>query len=399
MKPSEAVRLLRIKRPAPPYGAYSLARCYSIDDVARVARRRLPLGARAYLDTGGAGEYTLHRNRSALDLIEFLPHQPREVTSIDTTATILGQRAPLPIVLSPVGAPRLFHHEGERAVARAACHAGIPYGVSTLATVAVEEIAANSKSPLWFQLYVWGDRRDAQRAVERARDAGFSALLLSVDTNVRATREREQHTGLDLPTPELAITTFLEGVLHPTWAWHFLTSEQISFPNIGPPDHRSREKIKGMFDGTVTWKDLEWIRKLWHGPILLKGVLRPDEAIRAAEEGLDGVVVSNHGGRQLDHVPATIDVLPDIIDAARGRLEVLVDSGFRRGSDIAAALALGAKAVLVGRAHLYGLAAAGEAGVRHCIDILASELRTTMALCGTQTLSDLDRDILRLRPG
>lgn len=399
MKLSEAVRLLRVKRPPAPYGAQTLARCYSIDDVARVARLRLPLGARAYLDTGAEGEYTLHRNRAALDMIEFLPEQPSEVTTIDTSTTVLGQPVPLPIVLSPVGAPRFFHHEGERAVARAAGHAGIPYGISTLGTVSVEEIASQATSPLWFQLYVWGNRQDAREAVVRARDAGFSALLLSIDTNVRATRGREKHTGLDLPTPELSLLTFLEGALHPSWAWHFLTSEEISFPNIGPPDHRSRHKIKEMFDGSVTWEDLEWIREVWDGPIVLKGVLRPEEALRAAEAGLDGVIVSNHGGRQLDHVPATIDVLPGIVDVVADRLEVLVDSGFRRGSDIAAALALGAKAVLVGRAHLYGLAAAGEAGVRHCIDILANELRTTMALCGVKSVPDLDRHLLRWRDG
>jgi isopentenyl diphosphate isomerase/L-lactate dehydrogenase-like FMN-dependent dehydrogenase len=193
------------------------------------------------------------------------------------------------------------------------------------------------------------------------------------------------------------VRTFLEGTLHPGWAWHFLTSETISFPNIGPPDHRSRDKIKEMFDGTVRWEDLDWIRPMWDGKILVKGVMRPEEAVRAAEHGLDGVVVSNHGGRQLDHLPATIDVLPGIVDAAGDRLEVLVDSGFRRGSDIAAALALGAKAVLIGRAHLYGLAAAGEAGVRHCIDILAEELQMTMALCGARTIAELDRSLIRRR--
>jgi len=397
MKLSEAMRLLRIKRPPAPYGAYTLARCYCVEDVARLARLRLPLGARAYLENGGAGEYTLRRNRAAFDAIELVPEQPRDVSSIDTSTTVLGEHLPFPIVLSPVGAPRFFHHEGERAVARAAGHAGIPYGISTLATVPLEEIAAQTSSPLWFQLYAWDDRRDARKAVERAYAAGYSALLLSIDTNVRATREREKRTGLDLPSPELSLVTFLEGALHPTWTWHFLTSEPISFPNIGPPDHRSREKITEMFDGTVSWQDLDWIREVWDRPILLKGVLRPEEAVRAADAGLDGVVVSNHGGRQLDHVPATIDVLADIVDAVDGRLEVLVDSGFRRGSDIVTALALGAKAVLVGRAYLYGLAAAGEAGVRHCIDILANEVRITMGLCGATNVKELDRHLLRRR--
>jgi L-lactate dehydrogenase (cytochrome) len=397
MRPSEIAHLLRVARPPAPYGAQTLARCFSIEDVARQARRRLPLGARAYLDGGGEGEYTLRRNRAAFDLLEFLPDMPRDVADVDTSTTVLGQRVPLPFVLSPIGGPRMFHHEGELAVARAARHAGIPYGISTLATTAIEDVAAQTDTPLWFQLYVWGDRSETKEAIARAKAAGFSALLLSIDTTVRSKREREKHAGLELPTPDLALTTLLEGALHPGWAWHFITSPTISFPNIGPPDQRSLQKIKDMFDGTVRWEDLDWIRELWDGPILAKGVLRPEEAVRAAELGLDGVIVSNHGGRQLDHLPATIDVLPEIVDAAGDRLEVLVDSGFRRGSDIAAALALGARAVLVGRAHLYGLAAAGEAGVRHCIDILAQELRMTMQLCGVRKIDELNPGLIRRR--
>lgn len=392
---SEARRLLRVARPDAPYGAGNLARCYSIEDVADRARRRLPRGALSYLETGAEDEYTLRRNRAAFDTLQFLPDMPRDVSDIDTGTTVLGRAVPLPIALSPVGAPRMFHHEGELAVARAARHAGIPYGISTLATAAVEDVAAQTDTPLWLQLYVWGDRGETKEAVARARAAGFHALLLSIDTSVRSKREREKRAGLDLPEPHLTVRTFVDGALHPSWSWHFLSSPAVSFPNIGPADHRSRDKLADLFDGTVSWADLDWIRGIWDGPILLKGVIRPAEAVRAAEAGLDGVIVSNHGGRQLDHLPATIEVLPDIVRAAGDRLEVLVDSGFRRGSDIAAALALGARAVLVGRAHLYGLAAAGEAGVRHCIDILAGELRTTMGLCGATSLAELHPGLIR----
>lgn len=397
MRVSEIAHMLRVARPPAPHGARTLARCYSIEDVARQARRRLPLGARAYLETGGEDEYTLRRNRDAFDNLEFLPSQPRDVSEADTSTTLLGQPVPLPFALSPIGAPRMFHHEGELAVARAARRAGIPYGISTLATIAIEDVAAQTDTPLWFQLYIWGDRGETREAIARAKAAGFGALLFSLDTTVRSKREREKRAGLELPTPDLRLSTFLEGALHPGWGWHFLTSPAISFPNIGPDDQRSLAKISDMFDGTVSWADLDWIRELWDGPILAKGVLRPEEALEAAEHGLDGVIVSNHGGRQLDHLPATIDVLPRIVDAAGDRLEVLVDSGFRRGSDIAAALALGARAVLIGRAHLYGLAAAGEAGVRHCIDILAGELRMTMQLCGVRTIAELTPDLLRRR--
>ena len=397
MTPSEILSLLRVARPTPPYGARRLARCYSIEDVAKVARRRLPLGSRAYLDGGGEGEFTLRRNRAAFDELEFLPEEPKDVSDVDTSTTVLGQRIPLPFALSPIGAPRMFHHEGELAVARAVRHYGIPYGLSTLATQPVEDVAAQTNTPLWFQLYIWGDRSEIKEAITRAKAAGFSALLFSIDTVVRSKREREKHAGLELPTPNLPLTTLAEGALHPQWAWYFLTSPTISFPNIGPPSQRSLHKIEDMFDGTVRWEDLDWIRDMWDGPIVAKGVLRPEEAVRAAEHGLDGVIVSNHGGRQLDHLPATIDVLPAIVDAAGDRLDVLVDSGFRRGSDIAAALALGAKAVLVGRAHLYGLAAAGEAGVRHCIDILAQELRMTMQLSGARSVAELNPSLIQRR--
>jgi L-lactate dehydrogenase (cytochrome) len=270
--------------------------------VARKARRRLPLGSRAYLEGGGEDEYTLRRNREAFDFLEFLPDMPRDVSHVDTSTTVLGQRIPLPFALSPIGAPRMFHHEGELAVARAARRAGIPYGISTLATTSAEDVAAQTDTPLWFQLYVWGDRGETKEAIARAKAAGFSALLFSIDTSVRSKREREKRAGLELPAPDLPLTTLLEGALHPGWAWHFLTSPTVSFPNIGPPDQRSLQKIKDMFDGSVRWEDLDWIRGLWDGPILAKGVMRAEEAVRAAEHDLDGVIVSNHGGRQLDHL-------------------------------------------------------------------------------------------------
>ena len=397
MRIPEIAHLLRVAKPSSPYGARNLARCYSIGEVSKVARRRLPLGSWSYLETGADGEYTLRRNRAAFDYLEFLPTQPRDVSCVDTSTTVLGQRIPLPFVLSPIGSPRMFHHEGELAVARAVRHYGIPYGLSTLANTSVEDVSALTSTPLWFQLYLWGDRAEMKEAIARVKAAGFSALLFSIDTLVRSKREREMHAGLDLPTPHLRLTTVLEGALHPAWAWHFLTSPTVSFPNIGPDDQRSLGKMSAMFDGTVRWEDLDWIRELWDGPIVVKGVMRAEEAVRAADHGLDGVIVSNHGGRQLDHLPATIDVLPEIVDAVGSRLDVMVDSGFRRGSDIATALALGAKAVLLGRAHLYGLAAAGEAGVRHCIDILADELRMTMQLCGVRSIAELDRSLIRRR--
>ena len=328
--------------------------------------------------------------------MELVPRVLRAVSLPDTATTVLGTPMPLPIALSPIGSPRMFHHEGELAVARAARHAGLAYGVSTLATQPLDAIAGAAQgSPPRFQLYLWGDRTAARKLVAQARAAGYGALLLTADTSVRSKRERELRHGIALPTPELTVRTVAEGARHPAWAWHFLTSPALGFPNLSMNGPTSRQRLADMFDGTVGWPDLGWIRQEWDGPLALKGVLSTDDARRAADEGVDAVIVSNHGGRQLDHAPAALEVLPGIADAVGDRVEVLFDSGIRRGSDIVTALALGARAVLVGRAHLYGLAAAGEAGVRHAIGILAGELRTTMALCGVATLADLDRSLIR----
>jgi len=396
MKLSDIAGLIRLGRPDAPYGVRALARCYDVEDVADLARRRLPAGAAAYLDGGGEDEWTLRRNREAFGDVQLLPRVLRDVSHVQTATTALGTDMPLPIILSPVGAPRMFHHEGELAVARAARAAGLTYGVSTLATQPLRAIAgAAAGSPLWFQLYLWGDRSVAKDLLAEAQDCGYRALLLSADTTVRSERDRELHRGIELPTPELTLRTVLDGARHPAWSWRFVTSPAPSFPNLSAHGPTSRAQMKEMFDGTVSWADLDWIRDAWNGPVAIKGVLRADEAARAADHGADAVIVSNHGGRQMDHLPATLDVLPGIVDAVGDRVEVLVDSGFRRGSDIVTALALGARAVLIGRAHLYGLAAAGEAGVRHVIDILGEELRMAMGLCGARTLAELDRSLLR----
>jgi L-lactate dehydrogenase (cytochrome) len=396
MNLSEIRELIHVGRGEAPYGVPALARCHSIGDLRRLAGRRLPAAALGYLEGGGEDEWTMRRNRGAFGQVELVPRVLRAVSQPDTTTTVLGTPMPLPFALAPIGAPRMFHHEGELAVARAARDTGLPYGISTLATQPLEAIAgAAQDSPLWFQLYLWGDRSAARKLLAQARAAGYRALLLTVDTSVRSNRERELRHGIVLPNPELTLRTVANGALHPAWAWHFLTSPALGFPNLSTSGLTSRQRLAEMFDGTVGWADLDWIRQEWDGPIALKGVLSADDARRAAGQGVDAVIVSNHGGRQQDHVPAALEVLPGIADAVGDQVEVLFDSGIRRGSDIATALALGARAVLVGRAHLYGLAAAGEPGVRHAIDILAGQLRTSMALCGAATLADLDRSLIR----
>ncbi|HEX6932895.1 MAG TPA: alpha-hydroxy acid oxidase, partial [Streptosporangiaceae bacterium] len=233
MKPSDIKDLIRLGRPEAPYGVRALARCYDIDDVADLARRRLPAGAAAYLDGGGEDEWTLRRNREAFGEVQLLPRILRDVSDVQTATTTLGTAMPLPIILSPVGAPRMFHHEGELAVARAARAAGLTYGVSTLATQPRRAIAdAAEGSPLWFQLYLWGDRSVAKDLLAEASNAGYRALLLSADTTVRSERDRELHRGIELPAPELTLRTVLDGARHPAWAWHFVTSPAPSFPNL-----------------------------------------------------------------------------------------------------------------------------------------------------------------------
>jgi L-lactate dehydrogenase (cytochrome) len=398
VKPSEILELVHVARPDAPYGIRRLARCYSIPDLAALARRRLPRGVLGYLDGGGESEYTLRRNRAAFDEWELVSHVLHDVSTVDTSTTILGTPTRLPLALAPVGAPGLMSADAELPAGRAAAHAGVPFSLSTLGSVTVEQLAAATDATLWFQLYVWGDRGKAKELVARATHVGYRALLVTADVSVRSKRERELHGGLHLPTPTLTPTTVLEGALHPWWCWQFLVSDPPGFPNLDPPSgQRSMPDLSGLADGTLCWDDLDWIRAAWEGPLVLKGVLTPDDARRAADAGVDGVVVSNHGGRQLDHAPATIDVLPAIADAVGDRIEVLLDSGVRRGTDICAALALGARAVLIGRPWLYGVAAAGEAGVRHAVDILADELRIAMGLIGARRIADLDRSRVRRR--
>lgn len=398
MKIADVLRLLP-NRPEAPYGVGRLARVASIDDLAAVARRRLPSAARAYLDGGGEGEYTLGRNRAALDEVELLPRPLRDVSTVDTSTTILGSPSPLPIALAPVGAPQLLHHEAEVAVARAATATGVPYAISTVGSVPVEAVADAGRTALWLQVYVAGDRRKTDALVDRAAAAGFRALVLTADASVRSKRERELDAGLGLPRPHPSVGTLLDALRHPVWLGHFLAGRFPGFPNVNPGAVATPERVdlSELFDGTTCWDDVARLRRRWPGPLALKGVLDAAVARRAVDTGVDAVVVSNHGGRQLDHVPATIDVLPGIVDAVGGDAEVLFDSGVRRGTDIVAALALGARAVLVGRAYLYGLAAAGEAGVRYAIDLLADELRIALALVGVTAVDELDPSIVTRR--
>lgn len=399
MRLTDAAALLRVQWPTLRRDDRRLQRCLNVDDLRVAARRRLPRGAFDYLDGAAEDEVTMHRNRTVFGDLELVPRVLRDVGDVDLSTTVLGTPSALPLVLGPTGFTRMFHRDGELAVAAAAAAAGVPYTASTLGTTSLEDVAAQGEGPLWFQLYVWRDRGLCRELVERARGAGYRALVLTVDTAVPGARERDLRNGLAIP-PALTARALLDGARHPRWAYGLLTSDAITFANVrhvAPGPTEVMRFVGEQFDPRVSWDDLAWLRGVWDGPLVLKGVLSPPDARRAADLGVEGLVVSNHGGRQLDHVPAALSALERVVDAVGADVEVLVDSGFRRGTDLLKALALGARAVLVGRPYLYGLAAGGEAGVDRVLQILGDELRRGMQLVGATSVADLDASYLHRR--
>jgi L-lactate dehydrogenase (cytochrome) len=367
-----------------------------------IARRRLPRGVFDYIDGGAEDEVTLAANVDAYRRVTFRPRVLRGLGDIDITSTLLGKPLSLPLVLAPTGFTRIADSAGELAVARAAARAGIPYSLSTLGTRSIEEVAAVSSARLWFQVYVWRDRALVADLVRRAADSGYEALVLTVDTAMLGRRERDVRRGFTLP-PKLGLSTIFDGLAHPGWTWQFLRSEPIVFSNVagrevgdGTAAISLSDYFAQQFDSGLSWRDVEWLRGVWNGPIVIKGIQTIADAIIAADQGIEAIALSNHGGRQLDSAPATLDLLPGVAEAVGGRTEIICDGGVRRGSDIIKALALGASACMAGRAYLYGLGAAGEAGVDHVLDMFASDMKRTMALVGCTTISDINRDFVSL---
>jgi L-lactate dehydrogenase (cytochrome) len=385
-----------------------LATAANVDDLRRIAKRRLPAGVFDYIDGGAEDELAMRANREAYSKYEFSPRVLRDVSTVDTRSTLLGSPMPVPVVLAPTGYTRIADSEGELAVARAAQRAGVPYTLSTMATRSIEEVAAaNGDGRRWFQVYVWRDRALVHDMVERSAAAGYEALVITVDTANLGRRDRDVRRGFTLP-PRLGLDTILDGIVHPGWTWRFVRSDPILFANVATSKHagqnydgsrpiRLAEKVSSQFDPSLSWKDIEWFRSIWNGSIVLKGVQTVEDARLAVEHGVDAIALSNHGGRQLDSAPAILDLVKPVADAIEGRAEIICDGGVRRGGDIVKALALGADACMIGRAYLYGLGAAGELGVDWLLEWLSGEVRRTMALLGVTSIDEINADHIRRR--
>lgn len=378
-----------------------LAKSATIEDLRRIARKRLPRGVFDYIDGGAEDELTMTANSAAYRRLTFSPRVLRDVSQVDISSSLLGRRLAYPLVLAPTGFTRIADPEGELAVARAAKRFELPYALSTLGTRSIEEVAEAGSDRLWFQVYTWKNRELVAELVRRAANSGYEALCLTVDTAVLGRRERDVRRGFTLP-PKIGLSTLLDGILHPGWSWGFLTSEPIVFANVagnqsvgdGTDAISLAEYVGSQFDPGLSWEDVDWLRRHWDGPIVVKGIQSVEDAIIAADRGVDAIAISNHGGRQLDSTPATLDLLPAIADAVGGKTEIICDGGVRRGGDIVKAIALGANAVMAGRPYLYGLAAAGEAGVDQVLTNLGSEMKRTMALIGCARVKDLGREYI-----
>lgn len=378
-------------------------RVVNIADLRRLAKRRLPPAVFDYIDGGADAEVTLAENCRVFDTVTFRPRNAVANSSCDVRTTVLGTPLDLPFLLAPIGSSRIFYPRGEAVAARAAGAAGTAYILSTLSGCRLEEVKAASTGPVWYQVYLVGGRNVATAAIERARHEGFSALVVTIDTAVAGSRERDVRNGTKelLSGNPLSMLPFLPQFLRrPRWLAGFLADGGLmTFPNVVLPGQGPMlyaEVGAALEQSTVSWNDLRWIRQIWSGPIVIKGVLTGEDARRAVDEGADAIVVSNHGGRQLDSVAPTLRALPEVIAAVNGHAEVLVDGGIRRGSDIVKALCLGARAVLVGRAYAYGLGAAGGAGVARAIEILRTDLVRTLKLLGCGSVAALDHSYIEL---
>lgn len=381
----------------------ALTTCYNIEDLRRLAKRKLPSPMFNYIDGGADDEWTLRRNTEAFSDYELLPNYLRDVSVTDTSKHVLGVDLALPFFLSPTGISRLFHHDKELAVARAAAEFGTLYSLSTLATTSLEEVAKETSGPKMFQMYIFKDRELTKELVQRCKAAGYQALCLTVDTLVAGNREREKKYGMTMP-PKVNRHNFFSYATSWEWLFHLLRSPDFKLANVA---HRVDalgggampliDYVNSQFDRSLTWDDAAWLAEQWDGPFVIKGMATATDAKNAVEIGASAAMLSNHGGRQLDSSPAPFDCIAPIRDAVGDGLELIVDGGVRRGTHILKALAMGADACSIGRPYLYGLAAGGQAGVEHALRLLKEELERDMALLGVKSLSELSPEHLQKR--
>ncbi|UNK47886.1 alpha-hydroxy-acid oxidizing protein (plasmid) [Arthrobacter sulfonylureivorans] len=400
-KYSDLAPLMQFKKPAFSRDA-RLRRANTIWDLRGIAKRRTPKAPFDYTDGAAETETTLRRAREAFLDIEFQPGILRNVSAIDLSTEVLGRLSRLPVGIAPTGFTRMMQSEGEYAGSQAAEAAGIPYTLSTMGTASIEDVAAAAPHGRnWFQLYLWTDRDRSLELIERAAKAGNDTLMVTVDTAVAGARLRDVRNGMTIP-PALTLRTVFDASYRPTWWFNFLTHEPLTFASLSRYTGTVAELINSMFDPSLTFDDLDWLRETWKGNLVVKGIQTVEDARKVADYGADGIVLSNHGGRQLDRAPIPFHLLPNVsaaLKAQNSKVSVILDTGIMSGADIVAALALGADFTLIGRAYLYGLMAGGRAGVDRAIQILEKDMARTMALLGVSRISDLSPDHVRLLKG
>ena len=397
-RPSEILPLIGTPDRAKSRIQRRLSRCGSVWDVRDLARKRVPPAVFDYTDGAAGSEATLDRSRNAYARVEFTPRVLRNVAEVDTRVEMLGATSDLPFALAPTGFTRMMNHVGEPAVAEVAREWGIPYGLSTLGTTSVENLAAVAPDTRkWFQLYVWRDRVASEALIRRAEVAGYDTLILTVDTAVGGIRLRDVRNGLTIP-PQLSLRTMAQMAMYPRWWMNVLTTDPLEFASLDSTGGTVGDLLTRVFDPGITASDITWLRGVWNGKLMLKGVQSLDDAVMAAELGVDAIVLSNPGGRQVDKGNVPLEILPSVVMAVGTQLEVYVDGGIMSGTDIVAALAFGAHGTLIGRAYLYGLMAGGYDGVTRVMEILDKEIRTTMQLIGATSIAEVRASQVRLRP-
>jgi len=397
-KPSELMEFMQFKKPSLDFTGNRLEKALTIYDLRKIAKRRTPAAAFDYTDGAAEGEFSMNRARQAFEDIEFHPGVLTDVSTVDTTTEVLGGTSAMPFGIAPTGFTRLMQTEGEIAGSGAAGAAGIPFCLSTLGTTSIEDVRkVNPDGRLWFQLYVMREREISYGLVERAAKAGFDTLFFTVDTPVAGARLRDKRNGFSIP-PQLSLKTVANAIPRPWWWYDFLTTPKLEFASLSSTGGTVGELLNTAMDPSINYEDLKEIRSIWPGKIVIKGVQNVEDSKKLADLGVDGILLSNHGGRQLDRAPVPFHLLPEVVREVGMDTEVMVDTGIMNGADVVACLALGAKFTLIGRAYLYGLMAGGRRGVDRTIEILSEEVRRTMKLLQVQNVAELEpKHVTQLR--